>query len=470
MKEKSQLVRGLSLTAATMLVAGSMIGSGVFRKPATMAGQLLSPELLIGVWIIAGIITFIGALVNAEVASIIDDTGGQYIYFKEMYGDFFAYLYGWSILAVIQTGSQAAIAYVFAEYLGYFVKLPNAPDALANFSLYMPFVGIIKPFAEFGTKMVAIITILALTWVNYIGVVFGGRVQTIITFVKIGSIIALSFLLLLFGSGSFANYTTPSPAFQGFNTNLISMLGLALAGAFWAYDGWNNVTFVAGEIKDPQRNVSKALLYGTLIVMAVYVLVNIAFLYVLPIDEMKASKLVAADAATKIFGNAGGAIISIAVIISTFGALNGSILASARVQFAMARNKAFFHSLGKIHPKYATPHTSLLLQGIWSAALVLSGSFDTISDYVIFAAWLFYMMGAYGVIVLRKKYPNKERAYKVWGYPYTPLLFVLFSLLFLINSVVSDTQNAAMGLMLILLGLPIYYYRKFFPGKNQSDE
>jgi len=460
-KRKTELVRGLGVTAAIMIVAGSMIGSGIFRKPATMAGQLMSPELLIIVWIVAGVITFIGALTNAEIAGMIDATGGQYVYFRKMYGDFTAFLYGWSIFAVIQTGSQAAIAYVFSEYLGYFFKYPQLSQAWQDFTIYMPFVGNIHPFLDFGTKAVAMLCILFLTWINYLGVVFGGIVQTIITFIKIGSIILLSVLLFSFGEGSFANISIGFSIPEATINNMIALLGLALAGAFWAYDGWNNVTFVAGEIKNPQYNVPRALLWGTVIVVAVYVLINLAFLYVLPIDIMSKSPLVAASAANVIFGVQGASIISIAVIISTFGALNGSILSTARVQFAMARDKMFFTPLGKIHPKCGTPHVSLVIQGLWSCVLVMSGSFDTITDYVIFAAWLFYMLGAFGVYVLRKKMPDVHRPYKVWGYPYTPAIFVIFSFLFLLNSLISDSEDAAMGTILILIGLPIYFYWKY---------
>lgn len=473
MEEKRQtgkLIRGLGVTAATMIVAGSMIGSGIYRKPATMAGQLLSPEFLIGIWVLAGLITFIGALVNAEVACLFKSTGGQYVYFREMYGDFTAYLYGWSVLAVIQTGSQAAIAYVFAEYLGYFFKFPDTPEFLKGISVYMPFVGTIEPFAQFGTKMVAIVCILFLTGVNYVGVVFGGIVQTIVTFIKIGSIILLALVIVIFADGSFNNVYTGFTIPDALSNNFLPLIGLALSGAFWAYDGWNNVTYVAGEVKDAQRNVPRALLMGTLITMGVYILINIAYLYVLPIDEMKNSPLVATSAAEKIFGSTGGVIIAISVIISTFGALNGSLLATARVQFAMARKNQFFESLGRIHPKFSTPHISLVVQGLWSAVLVLSGSFDTITDYVIFAAWLFYMLGAYGVIILRKKMPDSPRIYKVWGYPYTPLLFVAFSFFFLLNSIISDTENAMMGLMLILMGLPIYFYRKYISQQTVIED
>ncbi len=458
-KPKTELVRGLTLTAAIMITAGSMIGSGIFRKPATMAGQLMSPELLLIVWLVAGLITFVGALCNAEVAGMIDATGGQYVYFQKMYGNFISYLYGWSVFSVIQTGSQAAIAYVFGEYLGYFIKFPELPVALQNFSFHIPVIGNIFPFAEFGAKASAILVIIFLTGINYVGVIFGGAVQSFVTFLKIATIVFLSIFLFTGTTGSFNNLYTGFSIPQTISANLISLLGLALAGAFWAYDGWNNVTFVAGEIKNPQKNVPLGLLLGTLIVIVVYMLINAAYLYVLPVDQMAKSPLVAATASEIIFGHYGAVIISIAVIVSTFGALNGSILSTARVCFAMSRSNMFFKKLGEIHPKFATPHTSLLAQGIWSCVLVLSGTFDTITDYVIFAAWFFYMLGALGVIVLRKKMPDVPRPYKVWGYPFTPILFVIFSLLFLINTIVSDLSNAAMGSLLILIGLPLYFLR-----------
>ncbi len=458
-KPKTELVRGLTLTAAIMIAAGSMIGSGIFRKPATMAGQLMSPELLLIVWLVAGIITFIGALCNAEVSGMIDATGGQYVYFQKMYGNFVSYLYGWSVFAVIQTGAGAAIAYVFGEYLGYFIKYPQLPESWVTISIYIPIVGNIFPFAEFGAKAAAILCILFLTAINYAGVIFGGAVQSFVTFVKIGSIVLLSILLLASGSGSFSNISTGFSVPESTTSNIISLFGLAIAGAFWAYDGWNNLTFVAGEIKHPQRNVPLGLLFGTLIVVFVYMLINVAYLYVLPIEKMAESPLVGATAASIVFGSNGAILISIAVIISTFGALNGNILSTARVCFAMAKNNMFIKSLDKIHPKYATPHTSLVAQGLWSCVLVLTGTFDTITDYVMFASWLFYMLGAYGVIVLRKKMPDVHRPYKVWGYPYTPMIFVIFSFLFLVNTIISDYENAAMGSLLILLGLPFYYWR-----------
>lgn len=469
MKTNQELIRGLSLTAATMVVIGSVIGSGIFRKPATMAGQLLSPELLILVWIAAGLITFIGALTNSEIAGMIDAPGGQFVYFKVMYGDFIAFLYGWATLSVIQSGSQAAIAYAFAEYTGYFFKFPHLSQQLEHFAVYMPFVGNIYPLMDIGTKVIAIICTIFLTGVNYVGVIAGGKLQTLVTWIKIFFILILAALIFMLGNGSMSN------AYNGFHIpeatrkNLFSIIGLALAGAFWAYDGWNNVTYLAGEIKQPKRNVPLALLVGTLTVIGVYVLINLAFLYVLPIEKMAESPLVAASASELIFGPVGASIIAFAVIISTFGALNGSILSTSRVFYAMARSNMFIKSLGNVHPKYKTPYTSLIVLGSWTCVLILTGSFDIITDYVIFAAWLFYGLGAFGVFVLRKKMPDTPRPYKVWGYPFIPAVFVTFSFIFLLNTLISDTQNAMMGLILILSGLPFYFYWKFKKRTNEEE-
>jgi APA family basic amino acid/polyamine antiporter len=460
------LIRGLTVTAATMLVVGSMIGSGIFRKPASMAEQLMSPELLIIAWIVAGVFTLIGALTNAEIAGMIDATGGQYKYFRAMFGDFIAFIYGWSILAVIQTGSQASIAVVFSEYLGYFFKYPQFSEEVQKFSFYVPLVGNIYPLEDFGTKAVAILCLLFLTGINYIGVVLGGGVQTVITFLKIASILILAALAFGFGNGSMSNIYSDFATQHSQDVNIIAMFGLALAGAFWAYDGWNNVTFVSGEVKDPKRNVPRALFIGALIVMIVYVIINLAYLYVIPVEEIAKSPLVGATVAEIIFGPIGGAIISIAIVISTFGAVNGSILATARVHFAMARDNMFFKKLGESHPKFMTPGIALVVQGIWSSILTLTGTFDTITDYVIFASWMFYGLGAYGVFVLRRKMPDTPRPYRVIGYPILPAAFVIFSILFVGNTIISDTSNAMMGLILVSLGVPFYIYWKYIGRKR----
>lgn len=464
MKEKIKtddgLLRGLGLTAAIMIVIGSMIGSGVFRKPSIMAQQLMSPELLILAWVVAGVVTLFGALTNAEIAGMIDSTGGQYKYFKAMYGDFIAFIYGWATLFVIQTGSQASIAVVFAEYLGYFIKYPTLSKDLESFFIHIPLLGDFYIFQDFGVKLVAILCLLFITGVNYVSVIFGGGVQTFITYLKICSIVLLAILAFIFGNGDMANLVSSGSATGPSGINMIFMFGLALSGAFWAYDGWNNVTFISGEIKEPKRNVPRALFIGTMIVILVYVLINVAYLYVLPIEEIAKTPLVGAALSERIFGRIGGEVISIAIIISTFGAVNGSVLSTARVHFAMARDHLFFAKLGESQKKFLTPGNSLIVQGVWSCILTLTGTFDTISDYVIFSAWLFYMLGAFGVFVLRKKMPDVERPYKVIGYPIIPAIFVIFSFLFLLNSLFSDTQNSLFGLALISVGIPFYFYFK----------
>jgi APA family basic amino acid/polyamine antiporter len=296
------LIPTLGLFTTIMMVVGGVIGSGIFRKAGVMAGQVGSPEILLGVWLLAGIITLFGALTNAEVASIIPETGGQYIYFERMFGPFFAYLYGWAVFAVIQTGSIAAVAYVFAEYATQFVHLPAFGPALEAFTIHLPFIGDVSPLAEIGVKGLAALLVIVLTAVNYLGVKFGGVVQDIFTVAKIAAM-ALLFLgaFLLPTGGSFDNLNTPSVLIHPTGFAMAAAIAAAMQGAFWAYDGWNKLTYIAGEIKSPQINIPLGLGVGMVIVMAIYMLINVAYAYVLPIDVMAHSKLVAADVAEKCF-------------------------------------------------------------------------------------------------------------------------------------------------------------------------
>lgn len=466
------LMPSLGIFSATMLVIGGVIGSGIFRKPGVMAAQVGSPELLMLVWLVAGAITLIGALANAEVAGMIPETGGQFIYFERMYGRFFAFLYGWSIFVVIQTGSVAAVAYVFAEYSTQFIPLPEAGPALAGLCVHVPFIGDIEPFKELGVKLFAAATVIGLTAVNYAGVRFGGVVQNIFTVAKVGGMLLLvPAVLFLPGGGNVTNLVADSATIQPHGLALVAALAAALQGAFWAYDGWNKITFIAGEVKDPQRNVPRSLIGGMVAVTGVYLVMNLAYAYVLPVDEMAASKLVAADAAERCFTH-GGRVISLVVMLSTFGALNAIILASARVYFSMARRGVFPAVIGQAHPRFHTPGASLVLQGAWSVLLLFSGTFDTLTDTLIFVAWLFYAAGAMGVIVLRRKEPDTPRPYRVPGYPWLPVLFVLFAVVFVALTAYNDITayqaaraagqpamiNAAFGLVLVFSGTPVYLY------------
>jgi basic amino acid/polyamine antiporter, APA family len=472
MKARPGLLRSLGLFSTIMLAVGGVIGSGIFRKPSVMAGQLGSSELLLFVWMLAGVITLFGALTNAEIAAMIPETGGQYVYFRRMYGPFFAYLYGWALFSVIQCGSIAAVAYVFAEYSSQFLKIPEVSEAAARWSFHLPLIGDVTPLRELGTKTIAAVVILVLTAINYVGVKFGGLVQNIFSVAKITAMLLLMLgALLLPTGGSVANFTTPSATVHLTGLALFAGIAAALQGAFWAYDGWNKLTFIGGEVKQPQRNIPLSLLWGTLAVTALYVLMNVAYAYVLPIDEMAKSKLVAADVAERMFAG-GGRWVAAMVMVSTFGAANAIILTTARVYFSMARARAFPQALGRVHPRFRTPAASLVAQGIWSALLLFSGTFDTLTDTLIFVAWVFYAAGAYGVFVLRRREPKATRPYRVPGYPFVPAVFVLFALTFLGFTIYNDVLayralvaagkpamiNSVFGLALVLVGTPFYFF------------
>jgi len=466
------LIPTLGLFSTVMLVVGGVIGSGIFRKPGVMASQLGSPEILLLVWVLAGVITLFGALTNAEIAGLIPETGGQYVYFERMYGPFFAYLYGWAVFAVIQTGSIAAVAYVFAEYTTQFIALPEASAGVAAWSFHLPFIGDVTPFKEVGTKSLAAAVVILLTAVNYLGVKLGGIVQDIFTVAKVAAmgLLMLGAFLLPTG-GAVTNLTTPSATIQLSGLALFAGIAAALQGAFWAYDGWNKITYVAGEVKRPQRNIPLGLLWGMLAVTIIYVLMNLAYAYVLPIDEMAKSKLVAADVAERMFAG-GGRWIAVAVMISTFGCTNAIILASARVYFHMAQVNVFPRMLGRVHPRFHTPAASLVVQGIWSVLLLFSGTFDTLTDTLIFVSWIFYAAGAYGIFILRRRMPDAPRPYKVPGYPIVPWVFVVFSVIYLGFTVYNDIGlyraamaegkpamiNSVFGVALVLVGTPIYFF------------
>ncbi|MBX3042723.1 MAG: amino acid permease [Candidatus Kapabacteria bacterium] len=470
--KSDKLLPQLGLFTTIAIVVGAVIGSGIFKKPAVMAADLGTPELLLLIWVIAGILTLFGALSNAEVAGMITETGGQYVFFDKMYGSLTSYLYGWAILAVIQTGSIASITYVFAEYTEYFFVLPRFSSEIeASFQIYMPFVGKIFPLKDFGVKSLTMFVILLLTIVNYFGIKYGGRVAEFFTTAKVLAILILVVAGFLYTGGSAGNLTYDIPDFSYGELGLIGGIIAALSAAFWAFDGWNNVTYIAGEVKNPMKNIPKALIIGTLIIIGVYMLINLAYLYVLPIDEMAKSKLVAADVADRAVGAWGGGLVAALVMVSTFGTSNGTIMVSARVYFAMAKRDMFFPVFGNVSKKYHTPANALFLQAIWSCGLVISGSFDDLTDMLIFVSWIFYALGAYGVIVLRKKMPDTPRPYKVPLYPYIPLTFVLVAGIFVVLTLYNDISNyisgkseiinSTFGLLLVLAGLPLYYYFKY---------
>lgn len=470
-----RLIPTLGIFSATMLVAGGVIGSGIFRKPGVMAAQVGSPELLLVIWLVAGVISLLGALSNAELAAMMPQTGGQYVYLQRAYGPFVAFLYGWALFAVIQSGSIAALAYVFSEYATHFVKLAGPSGTVAAFTLHVPLIGDIALFRDLGVKGLAAGVILVLTAVNYLGVRFGGMVQNIFSVAKMAAMVGLALAVLLTpGVGQIGNLTTPSSLIHPMGLAWWVAVAAALQGAFWAYDGWHKITYIGDELKSPQRDLPRSLILGILLVAGLYLLMSAIYAFVLPVDEMAKSKLVAADVAERCFSG-GGRWIAAAVMVSTFGAANAVILTSARVYFSMAERGMFPSVLGRTHPSFRTPSAALLAQGIWSALLLFSGTFDTLTDTLIFVSWFFYAANAWAVIVLRRREPNASRPFKVPGYPFVPLLFIAFGISYLILTLFNDVSayrkavaagqpaflNSALGAALVLAGTPIYFYYRW---------
>ena len=465
------LSRKLNLWATISIVAGSVIGSSIFMKPAVMAGQLGSPLLLLFVWVFAGAISMMGAAINAEIGAMLPVTGGQYVFFQKMYGNFFAYIYGWACFAVINTASVAAIAYIFAQYAEYFFTFPRfAPSAEHYWQLTLPFIGQLYPLENFGVKSVTILVVCLLTWVNSLSVKGGGVVQVIFSAIKVAALILMIGIIFFSGKGSTHHFieTSHHTGLKGWA--VLGGIVAALSGAFAAYDGWNNIGFVAGEISEPKKNIPRGLFIGLGICILLYILTSEAYLYILPIDKMASSSLVATDALQPILGNTGVGFIALLVMISAFGATNGNILACSRVTFAMANEGVFFKRVGKVHPKHKTPANALWLHCIWTSIFVLTGSFDMLTDLFVFITWIFYGFAAAGIFILRKKMPDAERPYKAWGYPIAPAIFVIFSAFYFVLTLYSDINNyltgkthfisSVFGLALTIAGIPLYFYFK----------
>lgn len=475
---KGGLLPTLGFYTTLAVVVGAVIGSGIFKKPAIMAQVTGSPELMLFVWVLAGVLTLFGALSNAEVASMIPETGGQYVYFEKMYGKFIAYMYGWALLAVIQTGSIASIAYVFAEYsqeFSVFILPHFSKEIEQSITFTIPFIGKFYPLANIGVKAITIGVILFLSFINYLGVRFGGQISLVFTIAKVLAILILIAFGFAFSNGSLSNLSTDASTFSSNGKLIFAGIIGAMSAAFWSYDGWNNITYIAGEVKNPRKNIPKSLIIGTFIIIAVYLLINIAFLYVIPIEQMAGSSRIAADVANIAMGPIGAMFVAAAVMVSTFGTTNGTIMVSSRVYYAMSQKGLFFSKIGKSHDKFFTPGNALILQAVWSSVLVMSGTFDQLTDMLIFVSWIFYAAGAYGVFILRKKMPNAERPYKVWGYPYVPAIFVAVATIYVFATLYTDIGSyingeseiirSVFGLFLLSLGIPFYLY---FNKKNYT--
>jgi len=435
MPDQPKLKRVLSLLDATMINAGGIIGSGIFMVPAAVAMFTGSASLFFMVWIAGGIVSLFGALSVAELGAAMPRAGGQYVYLSEAYGPVWGYLYGWSAVAVINTASIAAVGVAFSEYLRFFF-----------------------PITDVSIKGIAVATIVLLTIINILDVKSGARFQNLFTISKLGAIFVIIILGLVMEGGSNQNL---SPFFsdQSF-TELVGPLGLAMVSVLWTFDGWIFITYVAGEVKNPGRNIPLSLIFCMLIVVTIYLLLNYVLIYTLGFTGMNGSDLVVSDAASVFLGNKGAAIVTLIILISLIGANNGFVLTSARINYAMAKDKLFFYQASQIHPRFKSPSNALIIQCVWASLLTFTGTFNQLITYIIFASWIFYGMSAGAVIILRNKKPDMERPYKTPAYPWIPIIFILFAIFLTINTIIEAPRDAAIGAGIILAGLPMYYYWK----------
>ncbi len=444
------LRRDLGLWGAAAIVVGTVIGSGVFVVPKRAVIATGSPDWVTLVWVVGGLLSLAGALTYAELSAMMPEAGGEYVYLKEAYGPFWGFLYGWTQFWVAKSGSIATLASGFLIYLTNFVPVLEQTFATVPIPLG-PNGG---PLDLKLGQLAAMGLILFLAGVNYFGVKAGGQLQIVVTIAKVGLLLGIISLGLFSTQGSTANFTSsvmPNPGgASGFFVALVAIL--------WAYDGWNNVSMVSSEIKNPQRNLPLALIFGTLGVMAIYLLANTAYFYVLSSAEVAASDRVPAEMMRKLFGPSGANWVAVAAMISIFSALNGSILSGGRVPFAMARDGLFFKKIAEVHPQYRSPGQSMLWLSVWSGVLVFSGQYDQLAAYVVFASWILYGMTAASVIVLRHKRPDLARPYKTWGYPYVPGLFVFAAGILIFFTLKDQPRESLLGLALIAMGIPFYWY------------
>lgn len=440
MSEQTALARSLGFRSSLALVIGTIIGTGIFLKTSVMTEKLGSPTIVLVAWIFAGLLSLAGALTYGELGALFPKAGGEFVYLSEAYGRLPAFLFGWMRFWIGSPGSIAAYAVGAATFLS-------------------PLVG---GLSEVVRSSVSVFFVVAFTFLNCLSVSFGGRMQVFLTGMKVLMISVIIVGCFLFSSATPSGFST----LDGWVWPGWSIFGAAMIAALWAYDGWNNLPMASGEIHDPQKNLPRALAVGTGVILVIYCLINLAYFYVLPLNVIsvvadptqKAATSVATKAAQTFLGPNGVAFLSVAFVISALGAMHGSILTSARVPFAMARQNLFFHQLGFVHPVTRSPVVALIAQGIWACVLALSGTFDQLTDYVVFGGWIFYALCAYAVVRLRKLRPNAVRGYKVPGYPWIPLVFVIVALFLLVNTLYTSPRESGYGLLIILAGVPVYWW------------
>ncbi|HEX5436404.1 MAG TPA: amino acid permease [Gemmatimonadaceae bacterium] len=472
----TEFVRALTLTDATMLVAGIMIGSGIFIVSADMSRLVGSPFWLLLAWVITGIITLLGALSYGELAAMFPRAGGQYVFLREAWGPLMGFLYGWTLFVVIQTGTIAAVAVAFGDFLG--VLWPAVGPARYGWFPHFDFTsqGSLIQAGLSPERLVALVSIWVLTWINLRGVRTGKTVQTTLTMIKIAALALLIILGLTIGRNASAilanfhagNFFAPH---VDMTSAFVLAFGAALVGSLFSSDSWNNVTFAAAEVQNPKRNIPLALALGTGMVTLLYVLANVAYLAVLPLHgtsgaasllgrgiQFATQDRVGTAAAEVILGASGGIIMAILILISTFGCNNGLILSAPRVYWAMARDRLFFKKIGTLNAR-EVPAVALVVQGVWASVLTLTGTYSQLLDFVIFAGLLFYASTTLGLFILRRKRPDAERPYRAFGYPVVPALYILSAATIAVLLLLSGKTRlqAISGLVLVLIGVPVYY-------------
>ena len=446
---ETKLVRRLSLTDAILLLAGGIIGSGIFLTAKDVAINTRYPWLFLTVWVVGMGMALLACFAFAELGGMFPHAGGQYVYMREAYGDTAGFLYGWMYFTVSATGTVAALGVGFATYLGQ--TFPSLHAEQVVFPLR--FVDITRG------HLIALAAIALQTLINIFGVKKGAVLQNVATWAKFAAVAAFVGGGLLLGHGSWDHYRHAIPAAPG-SISLLTGVGVALIAVFWAYDGWVYVTFVGGEIKDPQRNVPRALIWGLLLVGMVYIAINAVYVYALPMSAIAAQEAVAQTAAVSMFSGRVAPWLSMMVALSCFGAMAPCLMTGARVYYAMAEDGVFFHALAKVHPRWHTPVMSLVLQGIWSAILALSGRYDQLFTYVMFTMVLSYVLTVVGLFVLRRTKPDEPRPYRCTGYPWLPAIYVVLGSLWAVVAAIQKTKETLAGTAIVLLGVPLYFYWK----------
>ena len=434
-----QLPRRLGLLDATLIVIGIVIGSGIFLLPNVIARSLPSGFAIVAVWIVAGVLSYFGALAYAELGAMMPATGGQYVYLREAYGPLCAFLCGWVFVLAVLPGGTAFLAVGFSIYLDHFVPLPAAMRTIVSLAL-----------------------VAALSAINYVGVTEGAWVQRIFTSLKIAGLALVIGAALL---SPHAGRAAPAMA-QRFS---YSGIGLAMTACLMAYNGWSYVSFVAGEVKDPQRNLPRALALGMTVVIALYVFANVAYMNVMTVPEIAATERVGAAAAERAMGPRGATVLSAVVLLSIIGAINGCILTAARIPFAQARDRMFFSRFGRVHPRFQTPAFAIVAEGLWTGVLILTGSYETLFSYSMLSAWIFYTLSVAAVRVLRRKAPDAPRPYKMWGYPVTLWLFVIVSVWFMVDALVNQPKTSLIAFAIAAAGVPFYFTWRRRSGAPQDE-